>query len=224
MASRVPEEARPVACSFGGDSEKSANSNSQNILSNARTRTQAQTQTVDTSASGMKDGSSHSDLASYWRSKHEEHKKSMLQYFSASTLTRSRDTLAAAQHLKQSMYHAAAESAKFALLSHNPHVLVGNSGGFVEFLGFTRRSPKKDISIDMHGTDVRSAVQFVKSLVDACCRTGDRVNVSLIVGVGNNSIRNIPRLKPAVTQYLRGCSAVKLQSCGDGTVCFSMGK
>ena len=162
------------------------------------------------------------DLALYWRNVHEQSKKNMLQCFSAATITRSRNTVVTGQHLKHEMYRAAAESSKFELLSRNSGIRVSVNGHFVEFLGFeSKHTPKKVISIDMHGGDVRSGVQFVKSLVEKCHRAGSRVNISLVVGVGNHSVRNIPKLKPAVTRYLQNNSMVRLMGCVEGRIDFA---
>lgn len=225
------EETRAVACSFGGDSEKTPDSNP---LSSAPSQSQSQTRSLKTelhiddanidhprhhSAGGH---SSAGAMACYWRNVHQENKRHMLSSFAAASTTRSRDTVDTATRFKHSMYHAAAEASKFSLISRNPHVRVGNSSGyFVEFLGFVKNTPKKMISIDMHGVDVRSAVQFVKSLIEFCHRAGNHVNISLIVGVGNHSIRNIPRLKPALMNFLQSNSVVKLLGGAEGKIDFS---
>ena len=82
------------------------------------------------------------------------------------------------------------------------------------------------ICIDMHGVDVRSAVQFVKSLVETCYRAGNHhhVCISLIVGVGNHSIRNIPRLKPAIVNFLKNTSMIKMMGGAEGKIDFSFCK
>lgn len=149
----------------------------------------------------------------------------MLQCFSAAAATRSKTTVATGQDFKHQMYRAAAESSKFELLTRNPSIRVAvNNAHFVEFLGFTtKHTPKKVISIDMHGVDVRSGVQFVKSLVEKCHRGGSRVSISLVVGVGNHSVRNIPKLKPAVTRFLQNNSIVRLMGCVEGRIDFEIG-
>lgn len=232
------EEKRPVACSFGGDSEKTPDSNP---LSSAPAQSQSQTRSrslhteeyynIDIDIEPPEHHhlpgghASAGAMATYWRNVHQENKQHMLNSFAAASSTRSRDTVVTAQRFKHCMYHAAAESSKFAILSRNPHVKVSNSSGcFVEFLGFVKNTPKKLISVDMHGVDVRSAVQFVKSLVETCYCAGNHVSISLIVGVGNHSIRNIARLKPALVSFLKSNSVVKLLGGVEGKIDFSIGK
>lgn len=230
------EENRAVACCFGGDSEKTPDSSSSHTSASRQLQS---VHRIDVDAVPLAPSSGHhaylleggntstGSLATYWRHVHEENKKHMLRSFSAASCTRSRDSVANAQRFKHSMYHAAAESAKYALLSRNPHILVENSsssGHFVQFKGFVKSTPKKMISIDMHGVDVRSAVQFVKSLIDTCCGAGHYKNFSLIVGVGNHSIGNIPRLKPALLKYLQSNIMVKLLGGLEGTIDFSLGR
>lgn len=229
--SHLPPAPRPVACSFGGDSGTAFGRHraaADAWEEGGGDSAPAPRITVDVSGGGGSRGHDRSQsaqqMASYWRSIHHDSKQNMLQCFSAASLTRSKNTVATGQRYKHDMFHAAAESSKFELLARNPHVLVGNRGGhFVEFLGFAR-SPQKGVSIDMHGVDVRSAVQFVKSLVEKCYRSGgDPVSVSLVVGVGNHSVRNIPKLRPAVMSYLKGSPMVKLQGCVEGRVDFTVG-
>lgn len=227
----VPEAKMKVAIEFGGDTEKAVDSNPQfgYVAQTSCRHSSSQPLSVFSSQNGgtcfAGVNTNYQEMASYWRHVHQECKKNMLHGFSAAAHTRSKRTIACAQQFKRDMYHAAAESSKFELLMRNPNIkVVVNRGSFVEFIAFeTKYTPKKVISIDMHGVDVRSGVQFVKSLVEKCHRAGNRVVVSLVVGVGNHSVRNIPKLKPAISSFLQNNAMVKLMGCVEGRIDFSVG-
>lgn len=221
----APVETRKVALSFGGDSEKVEDSNPQVYDASQKTRcmTNLPLDINDMSFPASSNINSR-EMAQHWRKIHQNCKSNMLQYFSAAASTRSKNTVVSGQHFKHEMYHAAAECSKYELMVRNPDIRVENNGSFVEFIGFnSKHTPRKVVSIDMHGVDVRSGVQFVKSLVENCYRCGNHVLVLLVVGVGNNSIRNIPKLKPAVTSFLKSNSKVKYRGCEEGRIDFYIG-
>jgi DNA-nicking Smr family endonuclease len=60
----------------------------------------------------------------------------------------------------------------------------------------------KEDEIDLHGLQVKEAIERTEARLDACMREG-RDHLVIIVGRGNHSVNNIPKIKPAVQSMLR---------------------
>lgn len=169
----------------------------------------------------------HSQLEKYWRDVQSGESRLMRQGFSLAALGgSSAKRLAEAAHASRTnMQCASTEASKHALLARNSSLLVDSSGGTLRFLGFSGKDSPKGVTssgrqkarsvvyIDLHGVDVKNALQFTDSLLQFCHK-GDRdqYEVHLIVGMGNNSAGGIARLRPALKTYIKNRSIKAIPS------------
>jgi hypothetical protein len=181
----------------------------------------------------------HAQLEKYWRDVQCGESRHMQRGFSLAALGGpAAKTLSEAAHeSRANMQCASTEASRHALLARNTNIMVDAHGGALRFLGFTHvESPGRTGScqavtgrhkaitrsehIDLHGVDVRNALQFTDSLLQFCSRgNGGHYEVHLIVGKGNNSLGGIARLRPALKTHLQRRN-VKAVSSTDSEVVF----
>lgn len=176
-------------------------------------------------------------LEQYWRRVQVGETRQMQRGFTLASLggSMARQLAVTAHERRANVHCASTEASKHALLARNRHILVDSDNGRLRFRGLvnveslpmtargTRGLPwkaAKVVRVDLHGVDVRNAVQFVDSLLTYCRDTSSfTYEVHLIVGRGSHSIGGVPRLKPALKSFLQSRHVV-VQSSSEGEIHF----
>lgn len=155
----------------------------------------------------------HLEQEQYWRSIQSEHRKSISRLITA----KSKDGFRSIPAMCHEASRASAEASKHALLARNPGLVVGIEHNTLHFYGFNDRhiklttsSPSSrtpfEFSIDFHGVDVLSSVQFINSVLSYLKSSNVLANrkcvIHLVVGRGSHSKGGVSRLKPALKSFL----------------------